>query len=179
MTELSFTLFPFPDQNLPDIQITGQISRKNNLLTVHYSLTGSVEVVLFPSASLQPARKDDLWKATCFEFFLSIPNQPQYWEFNISPSGHWNVYKMDAYRRVGFREETQFQQLPFSYGIGAGYISVKVAVDLSPIIQAKDTIQAGVTSIIRTRDSHESYWALAHPQPQADFHLRESFVLKI
>jgi hypothetical protein len=179
MTEHSFSLIPFPDACIPAIKITGRITRNNNLLSIHYSLSGDVDAVLLPGASAQPTRKNDLWRMTCFEFFLALPAQPHYWEFNMSPSGDWNIYRMDAYRRVGFREETSFQRLPFSLKKDAGRISIDVEVGLDPIIQIDMPIQAAVTSIIQTENGHETYWAFAHPNPQADFHLRESFIIHL
>ena len=86
MTELPFLLIPFLDANVPDITIKGKILRQNNLLTIHYALTGKIEDIFLPSLSVNPTRKDDLWKTTCLEFFLAVKNLPQYWEFNISPS---------------------------------------------------------------------------------------------
>ncbi len=112
MTECSFSLIPFTAPNIPSISITGKISLQNNIITLHYLLAGKIEEILLPTKSMNPTRKDELWKMTCFEFFLAIKDQPQYWEFNMSPSGDWNVYHMDAYRRIGFREETSIQRLP-------------------------------------------------------------------
>ena len=179
MTEHSFSLIPFPGTNIPDIKITGTISRKTNSLTLHYFLTGNIASILIPDVSLQPARKDELWTATCFEFFLAIPDQAQYWEFNLSPSGDWNIYHMDMYRRVGFREEMRIQRLPFSVQRDSGCVSLDAAADLNPIIQSEDLIQVGIASIIQTNDGHETYWALSHPNPLVDFHLRESFTLAL
>ena len=113
MTELPFSLIPFLDANVPDITIKGKILRQNNLLTIHYALTGKIKDIFLPSPSVNPTRKDDLWKTTCLEFFLAIKDLSQYWEFNLSPSGDWNVYYMAAYRRIGFREETSIQWLQF------------------------------------------------------------------
>lgn len=179
MTEHSFSLIPFPDTNIPDLKIIGTISRRTNFLTIHCSLLGQTEEILFPEQSGQPAREDELWKATCFEFFLARPDQPQYWEFNMSPSGDWNVYQMDAYRRIGFREESLIERLSFTVQREPGCVSVDTAMDLNPIIPAEHPIQAGITSIIRTIDGRESYWALTHPNSQADFHLRESFIIAL
>lgn len=179
MTDTVFSLVPFPDPNLPDIKIAGQVTRQKNLLMIHYVLNGEIEKTLLPQRSRQPSRKDDLWKSTCFEFFLAIPNQPQYWEFNMSPSGDWNVYHMDEYRRIGFREETGISKLPFSVRNEAGCILVDVTADLASILHSEETIQLGITSVIQTIDDHETYWALVHPNPQADFHLRESFILEL
>jgi hypothetical protein len=177
MAEQYFSLIPFPDPTLPRIKITGNIVRQANTLSIHYSLTGDIENILFPEPCIDPSRKDELWTATCFEFFVAIPGEPAYWEFNMSPSGNWNVYRMDGYRRVGFREETLIQRLPFSVHQEPGRVSVEAAVVLSPIIQAETPIQVAITSVIQTKEGNESYWALAHPNPQPDFHLRESFTL--
>ena len=69
-----------------------------NQLFIRYEVCGELDQILFPALAESPSRKDELWKATCFEFFIAIMDQPRYWEFNISPSGDWNVYVMDAYR---------------------------------------------------------------------------------
>jgi len=172
----TFRLIPYPAIELPRLDITGEINRVENRLSVHYEVRGEVESILFPAPSA-PTRKDDLWKATCFEFFLAIPDLPKYWEFNMSPSGEWNVYHMDAYRRIGFREESAICQLPFKFNKN-NKVSLDVSVDLTPIIQSKQTIQIGITAIIQTKDGTETYWALSHPGPQADFHLRGSFVIE-
>ena len=182
MTEQPFSLIPFPAQNIPDITITGKISLQNDLLVLHYSLLGKIGNVLLPAASASPRRKNELWKTTCFEFFLAIKDQPGYWEFNMSPSGDWNVYRMDAYRRAGFREETSIQRLQLEAKREAGMFVLSAAIDLNPIFQhgfASQLLEAGITAIIQTKDGDETYWALAHPAPYADFHLRESFTLAL
>jgi hypothetical protein len=176
MTECSFSLIAFPAPNLPKISITGEISLQDNIVNLRYSLSGEIENILLPPAALNPSRKDELWKGTCFEFFLAIKNQPQYWEFNLSPSGDWNVYHMDAYRRVGFREETSIQRMPFEVRNEAGEFHLNALVDLYPILQPNQ-LEFGITAIIQNSDGNEAYWALAHPAPFADFHLRESFIL--
>lgn len=124
-------------------------------------------------------RKDGLWVTTCFEFFLALPDDPRYWEFNLSPSGDWNVYHMDAYRRVGFREETSIQRLQIEVRNEAGCISLNADVDLSPLIPEGQPIQLGFASIIQTIDKHETYWALAHPDSKADFHIRDCFLIRL
>jgi hypothetical protein len=179
MTERSFSLIPFPTPTIPAITITGTIARHSNVLSLHYFLAGNTTEIDLPSQSRFPSRKHELWKATCFEFFLAITNQPQYWECNLSPSGDWNVYRMDAYRRIGFREETSIRQLQFEAQRWADRFTLSVAVDLSPLFQTGDLLEAGITAVIHTKDGNESYWALTHPAPQADFHRRESFILAL
>jgi hypothetical protein len=182
MTAQHFSLIPFPAPAIPDITITGHISRQGNLLALRYLLTGKADDVFVPSPVEHSTRKDDLWTQTCFEFFLAIKGQPQYWEFNMSPSGDWNVYRMDAYRRVGFRKETSIQRLPFEAQKEANTFVLNAVVDLSPIFQpgfASELLEVGITAVIQKKDGKETYWALTHPAHGADFHLRESFILAL
>jgi len=170
-------LIPFPAAQIPSIEITGKVARQDNVLSIHYSVQGEIDNILLPVQSDTPARKHDLWKATCFEFFVAAKKQPEYWEFNLSPSSDWNVYAMDAYRQVNMREEIAFQQLPFQFRKTNAELLLDISLDLSFIVRPEQGIQLGITAIIQTRDAIETYWALAHPAAQADFHLRESFLL--
>ena len=86
---------------------------------------------------------------------------------------------MDAYRRIGFREETLIQQLPFSVQKEAGCVSVDGTVDLSPIVKEEDLLRVGITSIIQTKEGYETYWALTHPEVQPDFHVRKTFTIAL
>ena len=176
----TFKLIPYSAPNIPAIEIKGTVARTDNHIALHYVVRGDhVENILFPPPSPVPTRKDDLWRATCFEFFIAIQDQPQYWEFNMSPSGNWNVYAMDAYRQVNMRAELAFTQLPFEFRKTNDEVLLDISVDLNPILQSEQSLQIGVTTIIQTNDSNETYWALAHLDAQADFHLRESFSIHL
>lgn len=177
MIEHSFTLIPYPAPHIPAIDIVGKLTLQKRILALHYSLTGDIEDVLFPPLSLKPSRKDELWQSTCFEFFLAIREQPAYWEFNLSPSGDWNVYQMDAYRRIGFREETAFSQLPFKFRNESDRYLLDLSLDLPSLLGSGQEWEMAVTAVIQTKDGRETYWALKHPASQPDFHLREGFTL--
>lgn len=179
MTDHLFSLIPFPAPNIPNISITGNICLQSNIVDLRYSLTWNLEDIDLPPTSLHPGRKDELWKMTCFELFLALKGQPQYWEFNLSPSGDWNIYRMDAYRRIGFREEASIQWLPFDVRPEEGVLHLNALIDLNPIIEAGQFLEFGITSVIQTRDGNESYWALSHPAPAPDFHWRESFMIEM
>ena len=177
MIEQSFRLIPFPAPHIPAISLTGKCSLHDNYLDLHYSLAGNIEEILLPPPSPSPSRKDELWKETCFELFLAIKGQPGYWEFNLAPCGDWNVYRMDAYRRTGFREETAISQLHFEFKRESDACSLDVSVDLASLIYPQQELQMAITAIIQTMAGIETYWALTHPAPYADFHLREGFIL--
>jgi len=97
----------------------------------------------------------------------------------MSPSGNWNVYAMDAYRQVNMREEMLMEQIQFQVQKEAGGIELHARVDLNPLFEASQSLSVGVTAVIQTKGGNESYWALAHPGAQADFHIRESFTIRL
>ena len=83
---------------MSNIKITGKISRVSNRLAIHYELLGHLNDVALPMPADMPARKNALWEETCFEFFIAARDSPRYREFNLSPAGHWNVFRFAAYR---------------------------------------------------------------------------------
>jgi len=85
---------------------------------------------------------------------------------------------MDAYRQVGMRQETRIQRIPFDVRKEADALSLEMAINLGPIIASNRSIEVGIASVMQTQDGKETYWAMLHPRPEADFHARESFVLE-
>ncbi len=108
----NFILQPFQEERFAaNLQITGTLARSATDLLISYELGGNVDDVLFPPPISSPRRRDGLWQATCFEFFVAVSGSHQYWEINLSPSGDWNVYAFTEYRH-GMREETSLAALP-------------------------------------------------------------------
>ena len=134
--------------------------------------------MIIPPPATAPSRKFGLWEATCFEFFIGGVGDRNYWEFNLSPSGDWNVFHLDDYRQ-GLRDEIAFTSLPFAVDRSANSLTLKLAVDLSQIISIDRELEVSVTAVINSTQAEVSYWALTHCGDEADFHLRDSFVIKI
>src|SRR5690606_23859440 len=108
MKTKQFTLRPYPqDRPLTDITLTGTVTRTDGLLSIHYTLRGTLSLVQLPPTTAPAQRRQRLWEQTCFESFLAPAASEAYWEVNLSPAGHWNVYRFDAYRG-GMREEAAF-----------------------------------------------------------------------
>lgn len=174
-----YSLVPFPNASIPAIEIKAHVRRENGLLHIQYRLTGETGKIRLPDISTTPKRTVDLWSNTCFEFFVARADDPRYWEFNLSPSGDWNVYRMDAYRQVGFREETLVQWLQLETRKEAGSVTLDSSVELSPLIPENHPLQLGISSVIQGVDQHKTYWSLVHPRSEPDFHVRESFIIHI
>ncbi|MGK7925705.1 MAG: DOMON-like domain-containing protein [Spirulina sp.] len=172
-----FSLVPF--QKTPyNLILSGTISRCDRFLCLHYQLEGDLENLLIPDAIDRPSRKHELWQETCFEFFLRLQNSPQYWEFNLSPSGHWNVYHFDDYRK-GMKEETRFVELPFLVREGTNRVLLEIEIDLAAIASPDRVLEVAVSTVTKGKNGDIIYWALTHPQKQADFHHQESFTLTL
>ncbi|WP_392532485.1 DOMON-like domain-containing protein [Nostoc sp. C117] len=179
MNNQTFSLQPFPStESLANLKIVGDIARNSHQLTICYMLAGDLKEIAINPPSNTPSRKHELWKDTCFEFFLGIKNSPEYWEFNLSPAGHWNVYRFDGYRQ-GMQEEKAFTTLTFNVKNKADNLTLALNVDLDKIILAEEAIEVAITTVIKHRDSEVSYWALIHRGAEADFHLRDSFIVEL
>ncbi len=175
MNGQTFSLQPFSGTELPDFNISGNITRNVNQLTIRYILSGNLQDLAIAPRSNTPVRKHELWANTCFEFFLGIPHSTRYWEFNLCPSGNWNVYRFDGYRQ-GMQEETAFTTLPFSVQSQSDSLALTLNVDLEQI--SRQPLEVAITTVINL-NSQVTYWALTHTGIEADFHLRDSFIIKL
>ena len=179
MNEQTFSLQPFPStKSLPNLKIAGNIARNGNKLVIRYMLEGDLKEITIAAPSNTGSRKHELWKDSCFEFFVGIKDFLRYWEFNLSPAGHWNVYHFDSYRQ-GMQEEKAFTTLPFSVENQADGLALALDVDLGKIISANQEIKVAITTVIKHRDGEVTYWALTHRGAEADFHLRDSFIIEL
>ena len=172
-----FTLIPFDRKHAPAIELTGNIKRQENILKLTYLLQGQDKIII-PTADPSLSRLFDLWDHTCFEFFLGLAGTTQYWEFNLSPTGDWNVFRFPDYRQ-DIAEEMTFITLPFQIVQQSDKLRLDVKIDLTTIISDQQKLNIGITSVIEDREHQLSYWALAHPDVRADFHHRDSFTISL
>jgi hypothetical protein len=180
-----FILQPFAlEETLRELKVAGSIQRQNNALILHYELSDPLALVEFdPPEDLpeHPARKHNLWETTCFEFFLGSQQQPdcdRYWEFNLSPAGHWNAYRFEGYRQ-GMQDELAWRELPFKVQQFPKAVTLDLTLDLTPIVSTDRKIEVAIAAVIALKTGSTSYWALTHCAPQTDFHQRESFTIKL
>lgn len=173
-----FTLIPFSPDAQAGIVITGAIGRHSNTLSVSYLLTGLLSDIVIRDPADVPERRDHLWEETCMEFFISPENSGNYWEFNLSPAGHWNVYNFKSYRR-GMREEPAFTSLPFVVQMKSDAFKISVELALDDIVASNRSLAVGISAVIREPNGGKTYWALSHSGPEPDFHRRDSFIIEL
>jgi hypothetical protein len=179
MTGDLFSLIPFPSDSVRhDLIISGSVERRSNILAISFVLAGPLSEIVIPSAAEIPCRKNALWEETCFELFLGRQNSEEYYEFNFSPAGHWNVYRFTAYRQ-GMTEEPSFASLPFRVHQYPDALQLSIEIALDKIIKADQLLKIGISAVIKSINGRTTYWALTHPGTRPDFHNKESFIIEL
>ena len=148
-------------------------------LVLQYRLRGDLAEILLP-APASPARRDELWRHTCFELFVAEPGGDHYVEFNFSPSTEWAAYGFTGYRQG-------MQPLPLSMAPQVACHASRQAVDVTVTVARPDLGRApsafvqvphamALTAVLEFTGGRMSYWSLAHPAGRPDFHHRDGFV---
>ena len=57
--------------------------------------------------------------------------------------------------------------------------SFLVEVELDKLVPSDQDLKIGISAVIKTINNGVTFWALTHPGPQADFHLRDSFIVDL
>ena len=174
---VEFNLIPFDSSNIPkNCSISVFCSLDLQYLNISFLLKYPLANLIIPGfASAKAARKNNLWEHTCFEIFIGEKEKEQYREFNLSPSGAWNVYRFSGYRE-GMAEEAYIQALPSYVKILSDHdFRLDVTVDLNSIEISHD-FEIGFSAVLERKDMSKNYWALRHPKNTPDFHAKEGWV---
>lgn len=173
-----FQLTPFFPPPSDSLVVTGSASIEGSVLHLVFRLSGELHRLLVPDPAPRPLRRDGLWQTTCCECFLRPTGGHAYHELNLSPSGCWNLYRFDGYRRGG-REEPAVSLIRTERMMGDGLLQLRCEVPLEGLAEEGAALALGISCVIEHRDGSLSYWALCHPGTKPDFHHPESFRLQL
>lgn len=165
-------LKPHPDK--APAQVTSVEARVIGLdsqwLRLRWRVEGAQGLVVPPFAGR--GRDDGLWQTTCFELFVRERAGPGYVEFNLSPSERWNAYRFADYRAE--QEEFALPQEPnCTLRHGSSFAIFDAAIPFVSLFGAEPDI--ATSAVIEERGGVLSYWALAHPGSEPDFHAPACF----
>jgi len=151
------------------------IAARKGELEIYFAIDGDIDRLLVPPQK-QGCRQDELWRTTCFEAFIGAGDA--YWEFNFSPSTNWAAYRFDGYRH-GRREEANAFVLRSKLKKSPERLEMEIVAAFAP----KRTIEPeayrlGLSAVIQDINANMSYWALAHPPGDPDFHHHVCFALE-
>jgi predicted GIY-YIG superfamily endonuclease len=176
------SVYPEPVEGLPLLRHQGvglsenvSVAATLRITLRTFDLTFSVEtesptLVIPPEAKAE--RKDGLWNTTCFEFFYTSPDNG-YVEYNFSPSTEWAAYSFSSYR-TGMTPCDVATPPVIGVFCEAKRFVLKASI-LAPALPTR----VGLSSIIEETDGTKSYWALAHPPGEPDFHHPDCFELQL
>ncbi len=121
-------------------------------------------------------RRDQLWKTTCFEFFLAMKKTKAYWEFHLAPTGDWNVYFLEDYRTNLKEEKRIVSRFPCVFDRSKNGLIVKMQIEGNRLgIQDWSEALAMASVVLKDRSGQCTYWAPEHPKDKADFHDRKHY----
>lgn len=163
-----------PFDPIPGVSMMVEIDQIGSTLNLLYQISGERERFYWPDPIANPERRHELWTSTCLELFLAGRGLPHYYEFNFSPCGDWNIYHLENYRS-GMTEELTvsppvLRSRPYE---------LEVSIDLSPLELGGGAVDANITAVLPAVDGTDTFWALYHDGFEADFHLRDGFVLSL
>lgn len=155
------------------------IERRGHTLDFQFTVADA-DLLKWPGPVEDSAtRRDELWKTTVFELFLTTQASAKYFEVNLSPGGDWNIYSFEDYRsgmaRVAAITHSPLKRASHSSatdGQVSGSLDGSLDLSLFPLV---GPVVFGATAVLEYQDGRKEYWALAHAGEKPDFHLRASF----
>ena len=143
-----------------------------------YILAGRISDLALPPTAAA-TRADELWRRTCFEAFVAVSPGAGYYEFNFAPSTQWAAYRFSGYR-TGMRVATEIEAPEILVESSSKRYVLQASLELDrALLSPASTLRLGLSAVIEETSGHRSYWALAHPPGNADFHHSDCFVLEV
>jgi hypothetical protein len=146
-------------------------------LELTYVVNGAISELYIP-APAAPARVDELWRRTCFEAFVAAGPGQAYFEFNFAPSSEWAAYGFSGYR-AGMGVADKAIPPRIEVHTTDHRCELRVALALDGLLTSDRPWRLGLSAVIEDAGGARSYWALAHPPGQADFHHPSSFTCEL
>lgn len=157
--------------------VLARLRRRPDRLEFRLAITGP-GLAVPPADPAAPGRRDGLWRRTCAELFIGVVGEPGYLEWNLSPSGHWNLYRFDGYREGMRAEPAVTAAAPRVTRHGNGVI-IESSLPLAALGLATAELEAGPCAVVETAGGSLSHWASAHQAEQPDFHDRRGFTVRL
>jgi hypothetical protein len=173
-------LVPHPEKGPKAVEsVEVEVVRATNTILLMYRVEPA-DMLLLPAHGRE--RRDNLWRQTCFELFVR-PESHSYVEYNFAPLSAWNAYSFVDWRMgrrayqpeaepsiVDSRTDSRRDSFPGSYEL-----DVVISTDILSLAPARVSLAA----VIEEEGGVISYWALAHPPGEPNFHHADCFVARL
>ena len=167
---MKFTLVPFQSADFIEsvvCHLDTSDSDECSALSISYHLKGDLTRIKWPNEGDLNDEDKELWRNTCFEFFIGQESNSAYYEFNQSPSGNWAAFEFDDYRS-NMKQSNAVYANEFHISRDQGECHAVLAIPAP----GTSTIYLGLALVIRDVDEHLHYFGLSHPDDAPDFHAR-------
>jgi hypothetical protein len=141
----------------------------DGLLELRFVLEAQVDRLRIPFPRTN-ARRDELWKHTCFEAFVAEDASAAYVELNFAPSSEWTMYSFTGYREGMAVPETAAPEILIQRTAQQLTLQARAQTGLARVRFL------ALAAVIEDENGRLSYWALRHPRGKPDFHHPESFL---
>jgi len=178
-------LYPFTAASFAAIELRASATSSAGKLALSFSLTGDqaalAKLVLPPPAVPDACgqRRDHLWQSTCWECFVAEANAPGYFEINLSPTHHWNIYHFTSYRQG---MSAVFAPPPIIHSRrGDSFYQLDALITL-PLTEYPANLtnwRLGLSAVLAGADGETGYFALSHPGEKPDFHHVDGFIFRL
>lgn len=161
-------------------QVEAEVVRGSpGCLSLRFVVTGAMGDVVLPSVGAARCG-NELWQHTCFEAFIRATTSEAYTELNFAPSTEWAAYRFDAYRS-GMTAASEIKTPQIDVSVNEIRCELRAELNLLnlPDLRGEAPWSVGVSAVIEETSGCKSYWALAHPPGQPDFHHADSFALQV
>jgi hypothetical protein len=155
------------------------VRRSSDELEMGYRLDGNLSRIRLASQS-KPDSPDELWLHTCFEAFVAIDGQADYYEFNFAPSSAWGVHAFHSYR-----DPAPLAKILHRAAVVVSNMDQRLELDARIVLSELSALYShaplrlGLSAVIESWNGSLSYWALHHPGGKPDFHHAEAFALRL
>lgn len=165
----------------PEIRIQANIEWVQKSILLSFEIYDPSNIILNPlSEELKPSRRNELWKHTCFEAFLKLPQTTHYFEINQNQSKDWNVYEFSEYR-TGMQESKHLMLMQLSTQKSEPQHKTKIISEYqwsqNFLSQNNfETLQVGLCAVIESVHQTIDYYGITHSnKDQPDFHHFNSY----
>lgn len=169
---MQFNLVPYAEGDSVE-RIEGSFELNEMEIDCRWTLTGDLDRIRIPDRIAAPGRAMSLWEHTCFEFFIGATGEPDYYEFNLSPSGEWNSFGFTDLRTGMAETDSLVCNSSTAERPAPDTLQVSVRAAFAPP-EGFGRYRVGVSAVIELDEGQRLYYALSHDGGQPDFHRRSN-----
>lgn len=178
-SQLALVAHPQTPARLPATLVADAYRVSATVLRCDFVLQADLTRLALPSRRAAE-RRDELWRHTCFEAFVSTPEASGYYEFNISPGGDWAAYQFEDYRR-GMTPAPLRTPPAVEANARPGHFALSATLELGGLgtLEHAPQLWLALAAVLEDEQGSLSYWALRHAPGKPDFHHRAAYALKL